>query len=270
MKKQNILFSPIAFFGSKRKEVHHIENNQPLNFNKFIDVFGGGGNVALYYHQKGHKTIYNDIHKPLTDLMHIIQSPEKSEELINKVKNLDVGIDKEKIKLVRDNYINTPTIEYYLLLLRYSMRGMVYSGLLQYRKDKKTGTYKQETRGDYTKIRNYPPLFENNKMIVTNNNYIDVINKYKDDENAFLYLDPPYLSTNCGNYAGVFFVFEDITNINNIMNDDHYKCKIMLHIEFLGYTYSMFKNQLKHYYPKRYEIQNKNIYQRYIMIATNY
>ena len=71
--KKKILFSPVAFFGSKRKEVQHIEKNQPQNFNKFIDVFGGGGNVALYYHQQGHITSYNDIEKVLCEMMQTIQ-----------------------------------------------------------------------------------------------------------------------------------------------------------------------------------------------------
>jgi DNA adenine methylase len=269
--KKKILFSPVSFFGSKRKEIQYIENNQPKDFNKVIDVFGGGGNVSLYYHQNGHVTIYNDIQKYLCDLMNTIQNKKTVDELLNKIEILDVDIDEKKIVTLRDEFIKKPLLENYILLLRHSMRGMIYSGRLQIRKDKKTGLYIKETRGKYNKLLLYPILFEKKKMKVTNLNYLDILNKYKDDKNAFLYLDPPYISTTCDQFYGKdIFTEKDIHIIKRIMDDKSYKCNILLHIEFIGYTYDLFKDHIKVYYPKKYSIKTTNVYQKYIMIATNY
>jgi hypothetical protein len=62
----------------------------------------------------------------------------------------------------------------------------------------------------------------------------------------------------------------------DILKDPSYVCKIMLHIEFLGYTYDSLKDYMVHYYPKSYNlrtgsgIDKKRFYQKYIMIACNY
>jgi len=268
---KKILYSPISFFGSKRKELHHIEKYQPEKFNKIIDVFGGGANVSLYYHQKGYMTHYNDIAKYLTDLMTIIQCEEETNKLITKIDLLNIGYDDKKIILTRDEFIKTSRVELYILLLRHSMRGMIYSGLLQKSKNKETGEYISETRGNYYKLKDYPPLFKTNKMKITNVNYLEVINNYKDDENAFIYCDPPYISTVCSFYGEHKFTLDDILTLNKIINDESYKCHIMIHIEFLGYTYDLFKKNIKYYYPKKYAINaNKILYSKYIMIVTNY
>lgn len=267
---KKILYSPISFFGSKRKELHHIEKYQPEKFNKMVDVFGGGANVALYYNQKGYITHYNDIAKHLTELMTIIQCEKQTNKLIKKIEVLDIDFDEEKIILTRDKFIKSPTIELYMLLLRYSMRSMIYSGLLQKKKNKDTGEYTQEIRGDYHKLKDYPPIFKTNKMKITNLNYLEVINNYKDDDNAFIYCDPPYVSTNCSFYGECRFTIDDVLTLNKIINDGSYKCHIMVHIEFLGYTYNLFKKHIKYYYPKRYSIYTKNMYEKYIMIVTNY
>ena len=40
-----------------------------------------------------------------------------------------------------------------------------------------------------------------NKATITNNDYLKVFDKYKDNENAFLYLDPPYMDSYNANYS---------------------------------------------------------------------
>ena len=40
-----------------------------------------------------------------------------------------------------------------------------------------------------------------NKAIITNKDYLDIFDKYKDNENAFLYLDPPYMDSFNGGYT---------------------------------------------------------------------
>ena len=40
-----------------------------------------------------------------------------------------------------------------------------------------------------------------NKTVITNQDYLHIIDKYKDNENSFLYLDPPYLDSYNSSYG---------------------------------------------------------------------
>ena len=72
----------IKYQGNKRKELNNIGSFQPKKFNTFVDVFGGGGSVSLYYHKKGVKVHYNDKDIGLFELVNAIKTKETTEELL--------------------------------------------------------------------------------------------------------------------------------------------------------------------------------------------
>ncbi len=52
-------------------------------------------------------------------------------------------------------------------------------------------------------------------------------------------------------------------------------CKVMLHIDFTGYTYHEFKDMIKYVYPFHYESSTKKkdvrgVYEKYHMIICNF
>ena len=105
---------------------------------------------------------------------------------------------------------------------------------------------------------------ENEKQILinslfTNNDYINIFNQYKDDDKAFLFIDPPYLfSDNSG-----YFPQNEDKDMTAIMLDTlellkTAKCKIMLIINKLNILEYLFKDFIKGEYSKIYALTKKS------------
>jgi len=257
-----MLKAPIPFFGSKRLEINHIIENQP-KFKKTIDVFGGGGSFSLYYFQKGYDVQYNDISPVLCELFETIQN-NTIKEVVDEVNNYKL---KDDLQEILEKYNNENDLISFLILKSYAYRGLTTLPLINRRKI--NGVLVVEQHYKSNKLLKYPEIFKEKKMMVSNLNYKIILEKYKNNKDIFLYLDPPYLSTNCNEYVNGKFTYEDILYIEDYLKNA--ECKVMLHIEFTGYVYDKFKNYIKKYYPKRYALSGKNmIYQKYICIICNY
>lgn len=108
-----------------------------------------------------------------------------------------------------------------------------------------------------------------NKAIITNKNYIDVFDKYKDNPNAFLYLDPPYLNSYNSNYEG--FNEGDAFDENLLIRDNtimyihlldmllNAKCKILFSINDNALTKHLYKDYIKDTYNHKYSLSHVNI-----------
>ena len=268
------LKNPISYQGSKSKELHHIDNNKPTEFKKFIDVFGGGGVVALYFLQKYpelDEIVYNDMDKTMVDLFKILKDEAQTDELLKWLgsQNYDENEWVDRAKKYKDS--NKDDIRERLYIKRLAFRNLENSAMPQ-KDTNKNGDLVLRLRKNYTEFYKYPPILNTDKFKTTMMDALEVIELYKNDEDAFLYLDPPYISTSTDTY--IKFDGEDIKKLLDIVKDKSYKCKIMLHIEFLGYTYHALKEHIIFYYPKWYDLSSKakgkDIYQKYIMIAGNY
>ena len=259
-----MLKAPIPYLGSKRLEIKYIVDNEPDKFKKIIDVFGGGGSVSLHYFQHGYDIQYNDIDKAVCDLFNAIQDEEVIKKIVDSVNNYKL---KDDLKDVLKSYQENQDLESLLLLKSHSYRGLTHTPLINRRKINGVLVVEQHYKPD--KLLKYPAIFKEKKLKVSNNNYKIILEQHKDNEDIFLYLDPPYLSTHCGDYIKDSFTFDDILYIKNFIETA--KCKVMLHLEFVGYVYDLFRDYIKFHYPKRYSFSGKNmIYQKYICIITNY
>jgi site-specific DNA-adenine methylase len=257
-----MLKAPIPFLGSKRLEINHIIECQP-NFKKIIDVFGGGGSVSLYYFQKGYNIQYNDICPVLFELFEAIQE-DTIKDIVDEVCDYKL---KDDLKEVLEKYNNDNDLISFLILKSHSYRGLSTTSLINRRKIKGELVIEQHYKSN--KLLKYPEIFKEKKMKVSNLNYKIILEKHKNNEDTFLYLDPPYLSSDCSDYVNGKFTYDDILYIEDYIKIA--KCKVMLHIEFTGYVYHKFKDYIKKYYPKRYALSGKNmIYQKYVCIICNY
>lgn len=254
---------PLSYMGSKVQELDKIINNLPLNFNKFIDVFGGGGSVSLAMLQEypTKQIFYNDVDKEMAELFEILKSKDKTKKLINDINDIRSTI-KNNRREIFDSYVY-PDLPKRFYLAKTGFRGNHMNHLPNLRDGKL-----DSVNFDLSYLTKY-----NNKMLqrlkITNNDCFEVIEQYRNDEDAILYMDPPYISTSQNQYKNKFSVAQ-IERIAQIFKDKTVKCKLMLHIEFIGYTYHLFHDYLKVYYPKRYNLETKPMYKKYIMIATNY
>ena len=248
--------SPVAYQGSKKRELTYIKDYEPKKFDKFVDVFGGGGCVSLFYNNRNIKTHYNDINKGLVDIFNIIQDKTKTEKLIEEVKKLKQ--DEETFYKLFDG---DNTALKMLFITKHCFRGIINRRL----PNKINGNMIIKNLG-YENLLTYHDKIKNFNSTCTD--YKDILEEYKNDENAFLYLDPPYVNKIKNTY-GKEFNINDIEYIRKYF--DSCKCKIMIHIDYTGYTRENFDKFYKKGYSVKYGSNpSKDVYTKYHLIATNY
>ena len=256
----------VAYQGSKRKEVNHIKDYEPTSIDTFVDVFGGGANVSLFYLGRNINTIYNDVSIDMVRLLNILKNKTQTKELIeeyNKIK------DDNCVKLFYDIYDNVVILSpacKFLYLSSCCFRSIITMRTPILRKpDNHIGKCKSI---DY--FIKFNDIFKD--LEVFNDDYKITLERYKDCYDFFLYLDPPYVSKNTKDYVKEFTI-NDLEYIKAFMLSC--KCNVMLHIDFTGWTYFQFKDMIKSVYPVRYSMSNKkaevkDIYCKYHCIITNY
>ena len=252
----------IAYQGSKRKELKIIKEYQPKQFDEIIDVFGGGANVTLYYLKEDYKVQYNDILSSMCSLLTTLKDNEKTDKLIKEYNEVVKNNTTEKFYKIFDKEFIISE-EARLIYLS----GSCFRSLLS----RRMPNYRKGVLAKCKKIEYYKKFAELLKPLkITNKDYKDILEQYKNDSNKFLYLDPPYVSKNTNDY-GVNFSIKDLIYIKKFMGQC--KCKVMLHIDFTGYTYDLFKQYIKHYYSVKYCMTGskiKDIYNKYHMFVCNY
>ena len=112
-----------------------------------------------------------------------------------------------------------------------------------------------------------------NKTAITNQDYKVIFDKYKDNENAFLYLDPPYMDSFNAGYSTYQNESHD-ANLKIKDNTEMYiifldmlktaKCKILFSINDCALTNYLYKDYIKETYNHKYQsvnlmIENLNI-----------
>lgn len=269
---KNKLQAPISYLGGKRREIHFIQEYQPDNFKSVIDAFCGGASVGLFYAQeyKNCKVILNDINESQILLLTTLkQGGKELEEVLKEYDNLDKNDEDYYYKLHKGEIKDIHPVVKYLYLKACSKRGDERRGLYAKTKDKKTGEYKPDNRNQKSlkEFNKYKDIMKN--VDITMSDYKVLLEGYKDDETAFIYLDCPYVSTKIDQYGSIFEA-DNLDYIKSFMLNC--KCKVMLHIDFTGFTYDLFKDMIKHYYPVIYASSTsaKRVYQKYHCIITNY
>ena len=275
-----MLSNPISYQGSKRRETHIIEEYQPKRFNKVVDVFGGGGSVSLFYIQNYNncQVHYNDISPDLTLLFEILKDKKQAEKLANHMNNLEPShkeYEKRRDELIKAFKDGSPSLINFLYCTSYGFRGNINTCLLNYKDKSNTCTKK-----DFSKFIEYPDVIKD--LHVTKLDALDVIEQYKNDEYAFLYLDPPYLQKGTNNNGYRSTSVDLLNTIFSIIKNKDYKCRIMLHIDFSGWIYAEMKDYIKYYYPPTYNMRStkslknsntgngKSYHKRYSALICNY
>ena len=94
------------------------------------------------------------------------------------------------------------------------------------------------------------------KSIITNDDYLNIFEQYKDNNKAFLFLDPPYIFSNNSTYNMM-----DTDNTEMVPKIYEFmltcKCKVLLIINDLEIIRYIFKNFVKGKYNKIYLIGKK-------------
>ena len=174
----------MSWIGGKKSLRELIVSLFPLYYERYIEVFGGGGWVLFHKPPGNDFEVYNDFNGLLTNLYRCVR--EKPNELIDAlcfVLNSREDFDIVKEALARDS----PTSDvirasYFYQLIRYSYA----SGLTSF------GSQPHDMWGNF-------PLIEQahrrlSKVVVESKDFEKLIRQY-DRPVSFFYADPPYFET---------------------------------------------------------------------------
>ena len=242
----------ISRLGKKTTDIKHFDKYLiTTNIETIVEPFAGSFAVSKYYV----KNMFNgSIHINDFDktLIYIYKNYKEYIKLRDEIQNdlLDWNINKvyarQQIIEIKQRKYNEILINEYIKT--FFIRGNIHNII----KSKKYNTIEQNIL---------------NTSTITNDDYRVIFDQYKNDEKAFLFLDPPYIFSDNRSYTGM----DDGDNtdmlyiIKNYM--DTCKCKVMLIINDLKIIRYIYGDYVKGQYNKIYQSTKRKA--RHLII-TNY
>lgn len=241
-----------SYKGNKRNEIKHIQNlleTHKDSYNKFIEAFGGTCATSRYiYENYKDKEIYiNDINEDLTFFANNFYKVDDT--VISHIKDVVKSITNEqeykeyykKASKEKDN--ETDLIERLTYILFINSCYKINKGYY----------WKQQIPKFIGLARVKPKLnnfFKHNEYQC--HSYIDTFKKFENDEQALIYLDPPYFNTDTEDYCNnnkeqYSNMWEDIYNLFETS-----KCKIIMVVNDNFFMHKVFKRWYYNSYEKKY------------------
>jgi DNA adenine methylase len=182
----------IKWAGGKADEIKQILPYIPTKYDTYLEPFIGGG--ALYFHLNPEKAVINDLHKELIDFYQSIKNG-KSNDIYDFMKSHPN--DEETYYKVRA-YNNTDVLDNAKRF--YYLRKTCFRGMMRYNKKGEFNiSYGRYKTFNFDEIinKNYEKLLK--QTCIFNSSFEKIFEDYN-NENNFMFLDPPYDSkfTNYG------------------------------------------------------------------------
>lgn len=205
--------SPIFYMGNKYDLLHELLPRFPKenDVGTFIDLFGGSGTISLNAPYKN--IIYNELNINIVNLLNMMKN-ENSQDLINHIENrineyhlprvtTDLRyVDKELREKENQNYLRFRT--FYNLSFRdvkdlYTLTFYSFCNCIRFNSNNEFNmpfgnrclldTHKEQ-------IIETNKILNNKNIIIKNKDAFELLENIKDNEdNLFIYLDPPYSNT---------------------------------------------------------------------------
>ena len=240
----------IRRIGSKQTDIKYFSDFLP-DSKKIVEPFGGSFAVSKFFYKDVNKYNFhiNDldyilyyIYTHYEDYLHFLH-------IINEHGKTLEGKFNGKVIEEYINSLNCDTNVKIYLIKNFIVKNYIYRGYL-------TNNFDENER-----------LILKNALF-TNLDYKAVFDKYKNDEDAFLFLDPPYLFSDNSSYHPQNENNDMTMILIDILDYLKYcKCKVMLVINKLNIIEYLFKEYIKCEYLKTYQISKKKMKH---LVITNY
>jgi len=175
----------IKWSGGKSDEIKMFEKYFPEHYNKYIEPFVGGGSVYFYLNPEN--AVISDVHIELIDLYKSIGKGKSQEihEFMKITPNDENTYYKVRDEMKVNDELDNAKRFYY-------QRKTCFRGMLRYNKNGKFnipfGRYKTINFNDLLN-KDYESLLSRTEIL---NKEFEYIFENYDDENNFMFLDPPY------------------------------------------------------------------------------
>lgn len=220
---EKFIKSPLNYTGGKYKLLPKIQPLFPKDIDCFVDVFGGGGNVAI--NQNNKYIVYNELQYDIYSIINLFR--EKDYDYIcdgikKYVEYFKLDDSKENFYLMRD-YINSLNKVDPILL--YTM--LCYSFNNSLRKNSKN-EYNQSsgfqkhyfTENMKKHLDIICKLLKDKNFLILNKDFEECVNSvlksYKDFSKLFFYFDPPYLISDTNYNSNNGWVERDDERLFNV------------------------------------------------------
>ena len=183
----------MSWVGGKKALRDEIVSRFPLDYKRYIEVFGGGGWVLFHKNPGKDFEVFNDFNGNLVNLYRCVR--EHKEDLIGELEfMLNSRLDFEYMKYALHSQAVLPDIRraaYYYALIRYSYASGVDS----------FGSQPHSMWRNFPLIRAASRRLQN--VVIENKDCVKLINQY-DRPESFFYCDPPYYETEAYYEGGGF------------------------------------------------------------------
>ena len=240
--KNHFFFS---YWGNKRNEVETIHEALKGNFKNIttiVEPFCGSSAFSFYIaslYPGRFKYILNDNNKYLIELYTIAQSPQKFENLVERLRKLLHNINKEKyLSIIKHDNLDGYIISNYIYAIR--------AGLFP-------------NKGKIKPIDGFinAPIIQflrNENVKITNNDALHCYETYKTSKNNLIFLDPPYVMLNNDFYANATLNIYEYLHHHSIKKE---KAFIVLVLEWSWIIQLLFKDCKISTYDKTYQTTKK-------------
>ncbi len=187
----------MSWIGGKKALRDEILTRFPLDYTRYIEVFGGGGWVLFHKPPGRDFEVYNDFNQNLTNLFRYVR--DRPEELIEELTyTLNARSDFDHIRKVLRTQTDLPDLKraaYFYQIIRQSYA----SGMDSF------GAQPHRMWNNFPLIRQACSRLQN--VVIENRDFEKLIRQY-DRAESFFYCDPPYYTTE-DYYEDVDFTTED-------------------------------------------------------------
>jgi len=210
----------IKWSGGKSDEIKMFEKYFPEHYTRYIEPFIGGGSV--YFYLNPDNAVIGDVHSELIDLYKSIGDGKAQEiyEFMKQSPNDETTYYKVRDEMDINNTLDSAKRFYY-------QRKTCFRGMLRYNKNGKFnipfGRYKTI---NYNEIINkdYETLLSRTEIL---NKEFDYIFENYNDENNFMFLDPPY-DSEFTDYGYCQFGKEEQKKLSLLFKNTKNKCLMVI------------------------------------------
>jgi DNA adenine methylase len=236
----------IKWSGGKKDEIKNFINYIPNNYNIYLEPFVGGG--AVYFHINPLKSVISDVHKELIDLYKSIAKGKSDEiyKFMEENKNDETTYYNVRDKMVIKNEFDSAKRFYY-------QRKTCFRGMMRYNGSGKFnvpfGRYKTINYDDL-KNKNYEILLK--RTTILNDSFEKIFQNYN-DENNFMFLDPPYYNCEFTDYGYCKFGKDEHILLAKLFKETKIKCLMIIgKTEFIS---DLYKDYIVGEYDKKYRFK---------------
>jgi DNA adenine methylase len=245
LSKNIISLKPIIkWSGGKTDEIKYIIKHLPDTYSIYLEPFIGGG--ALYFYLNPVKSVINDVHKELIDFYQSIKDGYSTEiyEYMKEHSNNEETYYKVRSYNVKNSLDNAKRFYY--------LRKTCFRGMLRYNsKGEFNIPYGRYKTYNYEDVKNkyYEDLLK--RTDIYNESFEYIFEKYN-DENNFMFLDPPY-DSEFTDYGYCSFGKEEHIKLADYFKKTKIKCLMV--IGKTTFIQDLYKEYIVEEYDKKYKFK---------------